>query len=166
MRVRWVISTAAMAIVCATGSASAQQDSADPGTAGAPLCVLSVEELSELVDLPLVTMVEGPANCTYDTDPAVMLATIDLRLETLDPLVPVDDSLAWIRTDFDAGGRDLTVAGFPAWEADDGLWVDVGDWLFVVQPILFFLDDPPQAQSFLVPVAELALSRLEGIGGS
>jgi hypothetical protein len=111
-------------------------------------------------------MASGPANCTYSADPAVLLATIDLRLEPPDPFLTDDDALAWIRTDYDDGGRDVTVAGFPGWEADDGLWVDLGDQVFVVQPILFFLDDPPSAQSFMVPVAELALSRLEGVGGA
>jgi hypothetical protein len=164
MRARWAFPTALLAVVLTTATAGAQE--ASPGAAAGTLCVLSIDEVSELVGLPLVTMASGPANCTYSADPDVTLATIDLRLEPPEPLLTDDDALAWIRTDWAAGGRDLTVAGFPAWEADEGLWVDVGDEVFVVQPILFFLDDPPAAQSFMVPVAELALPRLEGAGGT
>ena len=128
--------------------------------------MLSVDEVSELVGFPLVTMAEGSANCAYDADPAVMLATIDVRLEPPEPLLQGGDLLEWIRSDYADGGRDLTVAGFPAWEAGEGLWVDLGDQVFVVQPILFFLDDPPDARSFMASLGELVLSRLEGIGGS
>ncbi len=166
MRVRWSLPAVLLALACVSWTASAQE--ASPGTeaAGPALCVLSVDEVSELVGLPLVALVEGPANCTYDADPAVMLATLDVRLEPPEPLIQGDDLLEWIRSDYPEGGRDLTVAGFPAWEADEGLWVDLGDQVFVVQPILFFLDEPPDAGSFMVPIAELVLSGLEGIGGS
>ena len=91
-----------------------------------------------------------------------------LRLETPDPSITTggEDDLWFIRFDYEAGGADVTVAGFPAWEADEGLWVDLGEQVFVVQPILFFADDPPDAHTFLAPGAELALERLEVGGGS
>jgi hypothetical protein len=166
MRVRWAFPVVLLALLGASWSASAQEASPGAEVTGPSLCVLSVEEVSELVGLPLVAMVEGPANCTYDADPAVMLATLDVRLEPPEPLLEGRDILEWIRSDFSEGGRDLTVAGFPAWEAGEGLWVDLGDQVFVVQPILFFLDEPPDARSFMAPLAELVLPRLEGIGGS
>jgi hypothetical protein len=163
MRVRRAIPVVLLALLGASGSVSAQD--ASPGAGDDPsLCVLSVDEVAESTGLPLVAMAEGPANCTYDADPAVMLATLDVRLEAPEPMLEGGDLLAWVRTDYPDAGRDLTVAGFPAWEAAQGLWVDLGDQVFVVQPILFFLDEPPDARSFLVPVGELALSRL-GIGG-
>jgi hypothetical protein len=155
-----------LALLCASASVSGQEASPGAEATGPSLCVLSVEEVSELVGLPLVAMVEGPTNCTYDADPAVMLATLDVRLEPPEPLLHGGDLLEWIRSDFAEGGRELTVAGFPAWEAGEGLWVDLGDQVLVVQPILFFLDDPPDARSFMAPIGELVLSRLEGIDGS
>jgi hypothetical protein len=164
-----IAAVTALAMALAAHPAVAQSPSPASESAGpGPLCLLTADELTELTGLPIASMSSGPTNCTYDADPTVVLATIDLRLETPDPTITTggEDDLWFTRFDYETGGRDVTVAGFPAWEADEGLWVDLGDQVFVVQPILFFADEPADAHAFMAPVAELALSRLEGIGGS
>ena len=106
-------------------------------------------------------MAAGDHNCSYDSDPALDLYTIDVRIEGPDPtaVTPLEDGLLIHRFDY-PDGRDTTVGGYPAWETEDGLWVDIGDDVLVVQPILFFATDPPSALTFLAPVAELALGHL------
>jgi hypothetical protein len=120
-----------------------------------------MDELNELTGLQFVSQAAGDANCSYDSDPEVDLYTVDLRVEGPDPtaLEVPEDGLIIVRIEY-PDGRDTTVGGFPAWQSADGLWVDIGEDVFVVQPILFFAADPPAAEAFLVPVAELALTRL------
>jgi hypothetical protein len=158
----------ALALLLAIASGAVSAASAQSPAPTADLCVLSTDELSELTGLPFVRSAAGDLNCTYDGDPSAGLVTLDLRLEPSDPLVDTggEDDLWFTRFDYETGGRDLTIAGFPAWEADEGLWVDLGESVFVVQPILFFLPDPPDAHAFLAPIAELAIPRLGPIDGS
>jgi hypothetical protein len=144
--------------------APAVAQSPEPGTSGSPtaaLCLVSLDELNELSGLRFVSTAAGPSNCTYDSDPAEDLFTLDLRIEAADPsaVEPMEDGLWFVRFDYE-GGHDTTVAGLPAWEADDGIWVDIGDDVFVAQPILLFMSDPPDPATFLAPLAELAVSRL------
>jgi len=160
---------AALALLLGTvlGAPAAAQGPA-AATSG-PLCVLTVAEIADLTGLPFASMVSGDANCTYDGDVAVGdVFTLDVRLEPTDPTIQTggEDDLWFTRFDFETGGRDLTVGGFPAWEADEGLWVDLGEDVFVVQPMLFFTDEAPAAQTFLVSMGELVLSRMGFIDGS
>jgi hypothetical protein len=130
------------------------------------LCLLSLEELNDITGLRFATMAAGTANCSYDSDPADDLYTIDLRVEDQDPTAQdMGDGLILVRMQY-PDGTDTVVARFPAWESPNGLWVNIGEDLFVVQPILFFATDPPSARTFLVPIAELALTRLGRAGAS
>lgn len=154
-----------LALVLVSGAPAVAQ-SPDPGPGGSPaaaLCLVSLDELNELSGLRFVSTAAGPSNCTYDSDPAEALYTLDLRIEAADPTAvePMEDGLWFVRFDFE-GGHDTTVAGLPAWEADDGIWVDIGADVFVAQPILLFMSDPPDPATFLSPLAELAVSRLPG----
>jgi hypothetical protein len=144
------------------GSAAAQSPAPD-GSAPGSLCLLTLDELTQLSGLRFVRTAAGPANCTYDGDPAEDLYTLDLRLVPPETTVsePIEDGLLVVRSQYD-DGRDTTVTGFPAWESSEGVWVDLGRDVFVAQPILFFMAEPPDATTFLVPLAELAISRLPG----
>lgn len=146
------------------GAPAGAQSPAPSGVAG-DLCLVTLDELNELSGLHFVRTAAGPLNCTYDGDPAEDLYTLDLRLVPPDDpaAAPPEDGLQMARIWF-PDGHDTTIGGFPAWEGPDGLWVDVGDDLLVVQPILFFMADPPDPGDFLGPVAELAVSRLPGEG--
>ena len=86
---------------------------------------------------------------------------IDLRLEGPDPtaLVPDEDGLLIVRLWYRAG-HDSTVTGLPASSKSDGLWIDVGEDVLVVQPLLMFAKDPPAAEDIVVPIAERVLERL------
>ncbi len=163
---RLVVRRYALVIVALRVSLGAPAAGQSPGTApgGTPtgdLCLVSLEELNELTGLRFVSTAAGPSNCTYDSDPGEAFYTLDVRIEPDDPTAvePIEDGLLLVRFDYD-DGRDTTVAGLPAWESRDGIWVDVGDEVLVVQPILFFMAEPPDPTSFLVPIAELAVSRL------
>jgi hypothetical protein len=151
----------AVVVLAALGAASARGQSPAP-TADPGRCLLSLLELNQLTGLEFVSMAAGPGNCFYDSDPTVDLYAIEFRIEGPDPtaLEPMEDGLFLHRIDY-PDGRDTSVGGYPAWESEQGLWVDVGDDVFVVQPILFFATDPPPARAFLIPVAELALPRVE-----
>jgi hypothetical protein len=141
---------------------TAQSPSPPAGDASAgTVCVLGLDELNGLTGLRFASMHAGPTNCTYDSDPADDLYTLDLRVVGPDPTVtePIEDGLWLVRIDED-DGHETTVGGFPAWESPEGVWVDIGEDVFVVQPILFFMTDPPDPGTFLAAVAELALSRL------
>lgn len=157
-----------LAVALATPSAPAAAQSPAPVGGDGPLCVIPIAELVELTGLRFVSRAAGEANCAYDGDvSAGDVFTLDIRLEPSDPTIETggEDDLWFTRFDFEAGGRDVTVGGFPAWEADEGLWVDLGEDVLVIQPLLFFLDAAPAAQAFLVPIAELVLSRLGPIDG-
>lgn len=152
------------ACLAALGAAAAPAVAQGPAASAPPagvMCLVTIDELNELTGLRFVRTATGPWNCTYDGDPAEALVTLDLRLVPPDETVsaPVEDGLLIVRTQY-PDGRDLTIAGYPAWESRDGVWVDVGEGVFVAQPILFFMADPPDATAFLVPLVELALSRL------
>lgn len=133
------------------------------GPADGALCLVTLDELNGLSGLRFVRTASGPLNCTYDSDPAEDLYTLDLRLVPPDDtaVAPPEDGLLIARIWYPAG-QDTTIGGFPAWESPDGVWVDVGDDVLVAQPILFFMTDPPEATGFLAPLAELAVSRLPG----
>jgi len=149
-------------LVMASAPAAAQGPAASPeGPPPIDPCLVSLDELNELSGLRFVSTAAGPSNCSYDSDPAEALYTLDLRVEAADPTAvePMEDGLWFVRFDYE-GGHDTTVAGLPAWEADDGIWVDIGADVFVAQPILLFMSDPPDPATFLGPLAELAVSRL------
>jgi hypothetical protein len=149
-----------VALLATLGATPVDGQTPSPTTVPGP-CLLSLDELNELTGLEFVSMAAGPANCMYDSDPAVDPYAIELRIEGPDPTAvePMEDGLFLHRINY-PDGQDTTVGSFPAWESEQGLWVDVGDDVFVVQPILFFATDPPSARTFLIPVAELALPRL------
>lgn len=135
------------------------------GLIDAALCLVTVDELNELSGLHFVRTATGPLNCTYDSDPTEDLYTLDLRLVPPDDtaVAPPEDGLQAARIWYPEG-QDTTIGDLPAWESPDGVWVDVGDDLLVIQPILFFMADPPDPSAFLGPLAELAVSRLPGEG--
>ena len=74
----------------------------------------------------------------------------------LDLRIDPDGSLDSVRFGYDRGGRDTTVAGMPAWSSDDGLFVDIGGRLLVVQPVFFLSDATPDPVPAQAAVAELA----------
>jgi hypothetical protein len=117
------------------------------------MCLLTLDELNDASGLAFVTSDEARGACSYASDPAIDMYALDLRIDT------DDSTLDGIRFQYDRGGRDTTVAGFPAWSSDDGLFVDLGERLLVVQPIFFLAAselDPVAAQE---AVAELAAPR-------
>lgn len=152
-----------VALLVALGApAAAQSPATSPD--GQPLdpCLVTLDELNELSGLRFVSTAAGPSSCTYDSDPAEAFYTLDLRIEPPDPTaVEPMDALWFVRFDYD-DGHDTTVGGHPAWESHDGIWVDAGDGVLVVQAILFFMTQAPDPTGFLRPIAELAVSRLPG----
>lgn len=158
-----VIVTLLVGVSIALGAPSAAQSPGPSPAASASgdACRVSLEELNELSGLRFVSTAGGPSNCFYDSDPAEAFYTLELRIEPPDPTAvePPEDGLLVVRITYE-DGRDTTVAGLPAWESPHGIWVDVGDDVLVVQPILSFMADPPDPRGFLAPVAELAVSRL------
>lgn len=149
-------------LVMVSAPAAAQSPAVSPeGRPSIGPCLVSLEELNELSGLRFVSTAAGPSNCTYDSDPAEAFYTLDLRIEPPDPTAvePIEDGLLLVRFDYD-DGHDTSVAGLPAWESHDGIWVDIGAEVLVVQPVLFFMPDPPDPTRFLGPIAELAVSRL------
>ncbi len=65
-----------------------------------------------------------------------------------------------MRFTYGRGGHDATVAGLPAWSSDDGLFVDLGERLLVVQPLFFLSAATPDPVAVQGPLAELAVPRI------
>ncbi len=154
-----------MLSVCATllaigAPTAAQVPSAAPGP---DLCVVTLDELDTLTGLTFDRFAGGAANCAYDggSDEAPYL--LDLRLE--DPGrgfqqfdEPSDRMAGYQFTIPDS--QETTIGGRLAWLGADGLAVDMGGQVLVVEPILVFVTDPPDPSSFLVPLGELVVERL------
>jgi hypothetical protein len=133
----------------ALSAASVRAQADDP----ASMCLLTLEELNDVSGLAFVTSDEARGACTYLSDPAVDTYALDLRVDA------DDAALDAVRFQYDRGGRETSVADFPAWSSDDGLFVDLGERLFMVQPIFFMAAselDPVRVQQ---AVAELAVPR-------
>lgn len=131
----------------AVAPTSAQDD------APASMCVLALDELNDVTGLAFTSTEESRGSCTYASDPAVDLYALDLRV---DP----DGSLDVVRFQYDRGGEDTTVDGLPAWSSDDGLFVDIGGRLLVVQPVFFFSGAAPDPVAVQAVIAALAAPRV------
>lgn len=120
-----------------------------------PICLLSPDELAEVTALPFQTVSATDDACAYQGSPRDRFA-LDLRLVDPDTGTATDD-LAVARLD---AGRDVTVRGYPAWLTKDGVSVDVGTRVLVVEPILFLDDVDADASDMALAVADLAAERL------
>lgn len=143
-----VISAALAALIGAPAGPVASQ-----GDDSAGMCLLTLDEVREATGLPFASSAASRGACTYASDPSVDMYAIDLRIDT-------DASLDNVRFEYDRGGQDVTVAGLPAWSSDDGLFVDVGDRLLIVQPVFFLSDATPDPVSVQGAIGELAVPRV------
>jgi hypothetical protein len=117
------------------------------------MCLLTLDEVREATGLPFTTSADARGACTYATDPAVDMLALDLRIDR-------DAGLDSVRFAFERGGRDTTVADLPTWSSQDGLFVEIGGHLLVVQPVLFLSDTPADPVTVQEAVAELAVPRV------
>lgn len=142
------------------GPASAQAPS--PATA-VDLCVATPEELNGITGLSFERMASGAANCAYEGGPDDAPYLLDLSTE--DPgggfivFESADDRMIGYQFRL-PDSVSTSVSGRVAWLGPDGLAVDMGGQVLLIQPVLVFATDPPDPLSFLVPVAELAVERL------
>jgi len=138
------------------------------------LCLLTPEELSDIVGLPFVDAVGSGADCWYTGDPTRGSFAFSLGFgQGME-----ESSLDAVRRLATTNGQDATVQGFPAWLSDDGIWVDLGEdagpaadgwdqqyaWesaVLTAQPVFQFLSDAP-APAYLPAVADRALTALLG----
>ncbi|MFN8520699.1 MAG: hypothetical protein U0667_15190 [Chloroflexota bacterium] len=166
MRLRGPFGSALLALVTAALAVGAPVAARDDGAlpVGAldvgPLCLLSTDEMSDLVGVPIANVQASGEECAYDTDFAER--TIQVVLSAVEPdsarIDPGSDPLQAIRVGHAADGHDTTIAGQPAWAADDGAWVDLrpialGVWLNTA-----FDDDPP-SPDVAVAIAEVITPR-------
>jgi hypothetical protein len=117
------------------------------------LCALTLEEVESVTGLDFARIHELPTACSYTSDPAADLFALDLRIRS-------DPDLELVRLTYGRGGQDTTVAGLPAWSSDDGLFVDLGERLLVVQPVFFLSSATPDPVAIQAPLAELAAPRI------
>ena len=143
---------AAAVLACALGITNGAGVAAQ-AEAPTSMCLLSVDELNELSGLSFASSDEASGACSYMSDPSVDMYALDLRIST-------ESSLDGIRFQYERGGQETTVAGFPAWSSDDGLFVDVGERLFVVQPIFFLSESATDPVAVQAAVGERATPRV------
>jgi hypothetical protein len=154
IRVLLAATVASVALWAAVPAAA--QD--DPDTH--PLCLLSLDEMSALVGVPMVERSAAGLECAYTTDPAQRAIQVVLAIIPPDPtaLEPAEDGLMVIRWDT-PGGIDQTIGDLPAWVAPDGVWIDVGADVLAVLPLVLFDADPPPMPETAVAIAEAAMPR-------
>lgn len=130
----------------------------DPATS--PVCVLTADEMTDLVGVPIATVDAAGLECAYSADPADRPVQVLLAILPPDPtaLEPSDDGLFGPRLDH-PDGQDVTFAGLPAWVAAEGTWVDVGDDVFAVWVNAVFDEDPPALPDTARAIAEAAVPR-------
>lgn len=130
----------------------------DPATS--PVCVLSVDEMADLSGLPITGREAAGLECAYSADPAVRPVQVIVSVIPPDPDVSdsADDPLRFLRFDHE-DGTDTTVAGMPAWVAQDGTWVDLGGDVLAVWLNVVFDAAPPPMPETAVAIAEAVVPR-------
>jgi hypothetical protein len=147
---RWaggVVLVVAALVTLSVATVRAQDD------ATGSMCLLTLDEVRDATGLPFASTAEARGACTYAVDPSTDMLALDLRLGP-------EGDLDSVRFAYDREGQDTTVGDFPAWSSADGLFVDVGDRLLVVQPVFFLSDAAPDAVPLQMAVAELAAPRV------
>ena len=149
---------AVLAVVAAL--APAAPPVAAQGASG-PLCVLSAAEMGKLVDAPIVATDAVDLECAYDADPAVRQLQVVLFIIPPDPTAfdTGGGPLQGVRIGHDSHGRDLKISGQPAWVADDGVWVAVGDDVLGVLVDGVFDASPPPMPDTAVAIAKAVVPR-------
>lgn len=151
----------ACAALLAIGAPAAAQDPSVPPTPD--LCVVTLDELGTITGLTFDRMAKGSSDCAYDGGPDEAPYLIVLRLE--DPgngfqqFDDPSDRMAGYQFTI-RGSQETTVGDRLAWLGSDGLAVDMGGQVLVVEPILVFMTDPPDPLAFLPPLGELVVERL------
>ena len=120
---------------------------------GALCDLMTVDELNAATGFAFLTATPFQRGCQWDAEVASGYHTVSLRTEQgeLDEITAV-----WMR------GRELTVAGRPAWATSSGTWVDLGDGLLAILPQLdgATVAGSMDAITFGRTVAELVVPRL------
>jgi hypothetical protein len=130
----------------------------DPSTS--PVCVLTADEMTALVGVPIAEVDAAGLECAYSADPAQRLVQVIVSIIPADPTAsaPNPDGLFLLRFDH-PDGQDATLAGLPAWVATDGTWVDIGDDVLAVWLNAVFDADPPAMPATAHAIAEAVLPR-------
>jgi hypothetical protein len=129
--------------------------------ADGPMCLLGLDEMSALVGTAFATRNAVDRECVYLADPAERFLAVVIERIPPDPtaIEPDPDGLLVLRWTYDQGGRDLTIAGLPAWVSEDGAWVDVGDDVLAVRPMFVFDDSAPPVGATAEAIAQEAVPR-------
>jgi hypothetical protein len=124
------------------------------------LCALvTIDELNSLDDtLQYANATAGLSDCTFaaDLDVVEEYFTLSIRYEEgeLDPLKDIFE-----------GGQDVTIAGFPAYATETATWVDIGERLFTIQPVLLgTLAESVDPIAYAAAVGELVVPRAAAAG--
>jgi hypothetical protein len=129
---------------------------ADPDDPNGPTCLLDPGEVTQLSGLPFASASGGDLNCLYAGTPTPDGYALDIRLE--DPSIgSVEANLDLVSLD---SGEATTVAEMPAWISEDGLWVDLGVRLLVVQPMWWPADTSRATGDILRSIAESMIERM------
>lgn len=128
--------------------------------ANSPACVLTADEMTGLVGVPIAAVEAAGLECAYSADPAQRLVQIIISIVPPDPTAsaPAEDGLLLVRFDH-ADGTDETIGGLPAWVASDGAWVDIGEDVLAVWLNTVFDADPPPMPATGRAIAEAVLPR-------
>jgi hypothetical protein len=121
-----------------------------------PLCdLLTVEELNGLSPLVFATATPTQDGCTYDSDYDASGEFFSLSLYLQ------EGELSFLK-DVWGEGKDLTIAGKAAWGTETATWVDLGDGLLAIQPVLLGAGDSAALDlvTFAAAVGEIVVPRL------
>ncbi|MET0773103.1 MAG: hypothetical protein ABWZ82_08475 [Candidatus Limnocylindrales bacterium] len=152
-----------IALSLAAAVASPVSAQAPSPSAAIDLCAVTLDELNGITGLAFERMASGPANCAYEGGPDDAPYLLDLATE--DPgngfiaFESPGDRMAGYQFRL-ADSVETSVGDRLAWLGPGGIAVDMGGQVLVLTPVLVFAADAPDPLTFLVPVAELVVSRL------
>src|SRR5687767_8904435 len=109
------ITAATLAIMQTGGGAWAAE-------ADGPMCLLGLDAMSALVGTAFATRDAVERECVYLTEPAERFLAVVIERLPPDPtaMEPDPDGLLVLRWTYDQEGRDVTIAGLPAWVSEHG----------------------------------------------
>ena len=115
--------------------------------------LITADELNTLSAMVFAPPTLDAGWCSYNAlDATNDFYSVILRLE--------DGDLESVKAAF-PDGADATIAGLPAWGSSAATWVDIGDQLLVVQPLLMGADSAEvDPIAFAAAIANIAIPRL------
>jgi len=155
-----VVRTDGQWLMCDDLESGEPEESYDPNATAPPavnpLCgLMTVEELNTLSPLVFALVTPTDGGCTYDPDYEATgsFYSVSIYLQ--------EGELSFLKEVW-PDGQDLTIAGKEAWGTETATWVDIGDGIIAIQPVIFASGDDEQVDviALATAIGEIIVPRL------